>query len=82
MATNIQPINTSVTFKQKMSFAAAIISGVIFLVTAFGDTWGFAGVAKQIVQTLSAILTVINMWFGGTTSQQVITERKDNGKNK
>lgn len=82
MATNIQPINTSVTFKQKMSFAAAIISGVIFLVTAFGDTWGFEGVAKQIVQTLSAILTVINMWFGGTTSQQVITERKDNGKNK
>ena len=82
MATNIQPINTSVTFKQKMSFAAAIISGVIFLVTAFGDTWGFAGVAKQIVQTLSAILTVINMWFGGTTSQQIITERKDNGKNK
>jgi len=82
MATNIQPINTSVTFKQKMSFAAAIISGVIFLVTSFGDTWGFAGVAKQIVQTLSAILTVINMWFGGTTSQQIITERKDNGKNK
>lgn len=82
MATNIQPINASVTFKQKMSFAAAIISGVIFLVTAFGDTWGFAGVAKQIVQTLSAILTVINMWFGGTTSQQVITERKDDGKNK
>lgn len=82
MATNIQPINTSVTFKQKMSFAAAIISGVIFLVTAFGDTWGFAGVAKQIVQTLSAILTVINMWFGGATSQQVITEQKDNGKNK
>lgn len=82
MATNIQPINTSVTFKQKMSFAAAVISGLIFLVTTFGDTWGFAGVAKQIVQTLSGILTVINMWFGGATSQQVITERKDNGKDK
>lgn len=82
MATNIQPINTSLSFKQKMSFAAAIISGVIFLVTSFGDTWGFAGVAKQIVQTLSAILTVINMWFGGTTAQQVIEERKEDGKGK
>lgn len=80
MASNIQPISTSISFKQKMSIAAAIISGVIFLVTSFGDAWGFAGVAKQIVQTLSAILTVINMWFGGTTTQQVIEERKENGK--
>lgn len=82
MATSVQPINTSLSFKQKMSVAAAIISGIIFLITSFGDTWGFGGVAKQLVQTLSAILTVINLWFGGTTSQQVITERKENGKNK
>ena len=82
MATSVQPIETSLSFKQKMSVAAAIISGIIFLITSFGDTWGWQGVAKQLVQTLSAILTVINLWFGGTTSQQVISERKENGKNK
>lgn len=78
----IQPIKTSLEFKEKMSIAAGILSGLIFLTTTFGDTFGFEGIAKQIVQVLSAFVALINSWFGGITIQKTIRERKDNEKDK
>lgn len=75
----IQPIKTSLEFKEKMSIAASILSGLMFLTTTFGDTFGFEGIAAQIVQILSAFIALINGWFGGVTIQKIIQERKDNG---
>lgn len=74
----IQPIKTSIGFKEKMSIAGGILSGLIFLTTTFGDTFGFEGIAAQIVQILSGFLVLINGWFSGTTTQKIIQERKDN----
>ena len=78
----IQPINTSIGFKEKMSIAASILSGLSFLVVTFGDTFGFEGIAKQIVQIFSAFIALINGWFGGITIQKIIQERKDDEKDK
>ena len=78
----IQPIKTSLEFKEKMSIAAAILSGLAFLVVTFGDTFGFEGIAKQIVQIFYAFIALINGWFGGVTVQKIIQERKDNEKGK
>ena len=82
MTQNIQPINTSIGFKEKMSIAASILSGLAFLVVTFGDTFGFEGIAKQIVQIFYAFIALINGWFGGVTIQKIIQERKDDEKDK
>ena len=78
----IQPIKTSLEFKEKMSIAASILSGLMFLTTTFGDTFGFDGIAAQIVQILAAFIALINGWFGGVTIQKIIQERKDDEKDK
>lgn len=77
----IQPIKTNITTQRKLSIAVGLLSFAAFVIQGLGDTWGFAGVAHQIVQTCLLVSGGINLYFLGSTVQK-ITEEDKNGKNK
>lgn len=77
----IQPIKTNITMQRKLSIAVGLLSFAGFIVQGLGDTWGFSGVAQQIVQTCLLVSGGINLYFLGSTVQK-ITEEDKNGKNK
>lgn len=79
MAT-IQPIKTSLTTQRKLSLAAGILSAVATFVSLISKTWGFAGIGEQIVTTLLAANTVINMYFFGSTGQKITEGSNEKSK--
>lgn len=72
-----QPIKVSLTTQRKLSLAAGILSAVATFVSLISKTWGFEGVGEQIVTTLLAATTVINLYFFGSTSQKITEDNKD-----
>lgn len=79
MATN--QIKVSISTQRKLSLAAGILSAIATFVSLIKGTWGFDGVGDQIVTTLMAANTVINLYFFGSTSQK-ITEGNKNESSK
>lgn len=77
MATN--QIKVSLSTQRKLSLAAGIMSAIATFISIISPTWGFEGVGKQIVETLLAATTVINLYFFGSTSQKITEEKKDEG---
>lgn len=79
MATN--QIKVSISTQRKLSLAAGIMSAIATFISLIKATWGFDGVGEQIVTTLLAATTVINLYFFGSTGQK-ITEDKKNEESK
>lgn len=79
MATN--QIKVSISTQKKLSLAAGILSAIATFVSLIKSTWGFDGVGDQIVTTLMAANTVINLYFFGSTGQK-ITEGNKNERSK
>ena len=77
MAQEYKQIKVSITTQRKLSLAAGILSALATFVSIISSTWGFEGVGQQIVQTLLASTTVINLYFFGSTGQKI----SDGGKN-
>lgn len=75
MATN--QIKVSLSTQRKLSLAAGILSAIAAFISLIKSTWGFDGVGEQIVTTLLAANTVINMYFFGSTSQKIAEDKKD-----
>lgn len=75
MATN--QIKVSISTQRKLSLAAGIMSAIATFISLIGKTWGFAGVGDQIVTTLLAATTVINLYFFGSTSQKITEDSKN-----
>lgn len=75
MATN--QIKVSISTQRKLSLAAGIMSAIATFISLIGKTWGFAGVGEQIVTTLLAATTVINLYFFGSTSQKITEDNKN-----
>lgn len=73
----VNQIKVSLSTQRKLSLAAGILSAIATFISLIADTWGFGGVGKQIVQTLLAATTVINMYFFGATSQKITEGKKD-----
>lgn len=81
----VQPIKTSLTTQRKLSLAAGVLGALAAFISLIAPVWGFAGIGNQIVTTLSAATTVINMYFFGSTGQKIAAEKKaeeDNEKGK
>lgn len=72
-----QQIKTSISTQRKLSLAAGIMSAIATFVSIIAPTWGFEGVGQQIVQTLLAATTVINLYFFGSTGQKITEGNKD-----
>ena len=72
-----QPIKVSLTTQRKLSLAAGILSAIATFVSLISKTWGFEGVGEQIVTTLLAATTVINLYFFGSTRQKISEDNKD-----
>lgn len=77
-----QQIKTSITTQRKLSLAAGILSAIATFVSIIAPTWGFEGVGQQIVQTLLAATTVINLYFFGSTGQKITNGDNSNEKTK
>lgn len=74
-------IETSISTQRKLSLAAGILSAIATFVAILGPVWGFEGVANQIVTTLMAANTVINMYFFGSTGQKIAGDKKNENGN-
>ena len=74
MKTNIK---TSITMQRKLSIAVGLLSFAAFIFQGLGETWGFAGIAKQITQTALLFGAGINLYFLGSTTQKITEEKKD-----
>ena len=72
----IQPVKTSISVQRKLSIAVGLLSFAAFIIQGLGETWGFSGVAKQIVQTALLFSGVINLYFLGSTTQKIAEEKK------
>ena len=68
--TNIQPIETSMTVKQKLSVTVGVLSAIAFLITKLSVTFGFQPVGEQIVEVILAVSAVLNIYFGASTVQK------------
>lgn len=75
-----QQIKTSISTQRKLSLAAGILSAIATFISIIGPTWGFEGVSQQIVQTLTAATTVINLYFFGSTGQKITESNNEKGK--
>lgn len=75
-----QQIKTSISTQRKLSLAAGILSAIATFISIIGPTWGFEGVSQQIVQTLTAATTVINLYFLGSTGQKITEGNNEKGK--
>ena len=73
----IQPVKTPISIQRKLSIAVGLLSFAAFVIQGLGETWGFAGVAKQIVQTALLFGAGINLYFLGSTTQKITEENKD-----
>jgi len=73
----IQPVKTSISMQRKLSIAVGLLSFAAFIIQGLGDTWGFAGIAKQITQTALLFGAGINLYFLGSTTQKITEEKKD-----
>ena len=78
-AMSVEPIKTDISTQRKLSIAVGLLSFFAFVIQALGQTWGFAEIATQIVQTCLAISGGISIYFLGSTTQK-ITEEKKNGE--
>ena len=72
----VQQIKTSLPVQRKLSLAAGILSATAAFISLIKGTWGFDGVGDQIVTTLLAATTIINLYFLGSTSQKITGEKK------
>ena len=72
----VQQIKTSLSVQRKLSLAAGMLSATAAFISLIKGTWGFDGVGDQIVTTLLAATTVINLYFFGSTSQKITGEKK------
>ena len=77
MAQSIQPIDTSMTVKQKLSVAVGILSLCAFLMSQLSKTWGFEAVASQIVETMLIVSSAISIYFGCSTVQKHQDEKEE-----
>lgn len=73
----LQPVKTSISMQRKLSIAVGLLSFAAFIIQGLGDTWGFAGIAKQITQTALLFGAGINLYFLGSTTQKITEEKKD-----
>lgn len=80
MAQSVQPIDTSMTVKQKLSVTVGVLSAIAFLISKFSVTWGFQEVASQIVETILAVVSCLSIYFGCSTIQKNQDEKESNGK--
>lgn len=70
-------IETSISTQRKLSIAVGLLSFSAFVIQALGQTWGFEGVATQIVQTCLAVSGGISIYFLGSTTQKISEEKKN-----
>jgi hypothetical protein len=72
----VQPIKVSMSIQKKLSLAAGILSAIAYFISVIKGTWGFDAVGEQIVQTFLAANSVINLFFLGSTTEKIRTEKK------
>lgn len=73
----VSQIKVSLSTQRKLSIAAGSLSAAATFISVIAPTWGFEGVGQQIVQTLLAATTVINLYFFGSTGQKITEEKKN-----
>ena len=72
----VQQIKTSLSVQRKLSLAAGILSAIAYFISVIKGTWGFEKPGEQIVQTFLAANSVINLFFLGSTTEKIRTEKK------
>lgn len=60
---------------RKLSMAMGILSFVAALVLFQGDTWGFPELAKQIFSSITGTISLVNLYFLGSTTQKISNEK-------
>nr|DAF05708.1 MAG TPA: hypothetical protein [Caudoviricetes sp.] len=62
---------------QKISLAMGILSFFAAFVLFQGDTWGFSPLAKQIFSSITGTISLVNMYFLGSTAEKIKNERNE-----
>lgn len=62
---------------RKISMAMGVLSFIAALVLFQGDTWGFPELAKQIFASITGTISLVNLYFLGSTTQKISNERSD-----
>lgn len=75
-------IKTTKKITRKLSTAVGLLSFFAFIIQGLGATFGFQGVANQIVQACLIVSGAVNIYFLGNTSQKNIQEAEQNEKDK
>lgn len=77
---NIEPIKTPISIQRKLSIATGILSFCAFIVQGLGQTFGFEGIAEQIVQVCLLFSGGFSIYFGSTTTQKITQEKEENAE--
>lgn len=62
---------------RKISLAMGVLSFIAALVLFQGDTWGFPELAKQIFASITGTISLVNLYFLGSTTQKISNERSE-----
>lgn len=62
---------------RKISMAMGVLSFIAAFVLFQGDTWGFPELAKQIFASITGTISLVNLYFLGSTTQKISNERSD-----
>lgn len=62
---------------QKISLAMGVLSFLAAFVLFQGDTWGFPALAKQIFASITGTISLVNMYFLGSTAEKIKNERSE-----
>lgn len=76
MAT-ITPTKLPTNIMRKLSIASGLLSFLAFVIAQLGETWGFEGVGQQIAQTMLIVNGGLALFFGGSTTQKNIEDKKE-----
>lgn len=61
---------------KKISIALGVLTFVAAFVLLQGDVWGFSALAKQIFSAITGTTALVNLYFLGSTTEKIASNKK------